>query len=136
MADATKRGCSKQYPANIYLFKVNNRNSRKTYEICSKLTIKTQQRGHWSRSGVFIVILNIIDTFFYCFHCWLWTTKFSKCSTCSFLINSSGTVDFSEICKLPSWNFSKNFDSKSFDSLFLRYSKCNYVLPKLSRKNN
>ena len=29
------------YPANIYLFKVNNRNTRKRCEICSKLTIKT-----------------------------------------------------------------------------------------------
>ena len=27
-------------PANIYLFKVNNRNTRKKCEICSKLTIK------------------------------------------------------------------------------------------------
>ena len=39
------------YPANIYLLKVNNRNSRKKCEICSKLTIKTPER----RSGVFIV---------------------------------------------------------------------------------
>ena len=29
------------YPANIYLFKVNNRNTRKRSEINSKLTIKT-----------------------------------------------------------------------------------------------
>ena len=29
------------YPAKIYFFKVNNRNTRKRYEICSKLTIKT-----------------------------------------------------------------------------------------------
>ena len=28
-------------PGNIYLFKVNNRNTRKRSEICSKLTIKT-----------------------------------------------------------------------------------------------
>ena len=28
-------------PINSYLFKVNNRNPRKRYEICSKLTIKT-----------------------------------------------------------------------------------------------
>ena len=28
-------------PANSYLFKVNNRNTRKRCEICSKLTIKT-----------------------------------------------------------------------------------------------
>ena len=31
-------------PANIYLFKVNNRNTRKRCEICSKLTIKTPER--------------------------------------------------------------------------------------------
>ena len=29
------------YPVGMYLFKVNNRNTRKRYEICSKLTIKT-----------------------------------------------------------------------------------------------
>ena len=34
------------FPANIYLFKVKNRNSRKSYEICSKLTIKTEERRH------------------------------------------------------------------------------------------
>ena len=32
---------TRTYPANINLFKVNNKNSRKRYEICSKLTIKT-----------------------------------------------------------------------------------------------
>ena len=36
-------------PAGIYLFKVNNRNSRKSCEICSKLTIKRR------RSVVFII---------------------------------------------------------------------------------
>ena len=34
------------FPANIYLFKVNNRNTRKRCEICSKLTIKTPERRH------------------------------------------------------------------------------------------
>ena len=38
-------------PANIRLFKVNGRNTRKRCEICSKLTIKTVERC----SGVFIV---------------------------------------------------------------------------------
>ena len=33
------------YPANIFLFKVNNRNTRKRCEICSKL-IKTPERRH------------------------------------------------------------------------------------------
>ena len=31
-------------PPNIYLFKVNNRNTSKRCEICSKLTIKTLER--------------------------------------------------------------------------------------------
>ena len=34
-----------KFPANIYLFKFNNRNTRKRCEICSKLTIKTPERG-------------------------------------------------------------------------------------------
>ena len=33
-------------PANIYLFKVNNRNPKKSCEISSKLTIKTPERRH------------------------------------------------------------------------------------------
>ena len=41
---------SKGFLANIYLFKVNNRNTRKMCETCSKLTIK--------------VTLNILHTFF------------------------------------------------------------------------
>ena len=31
-------------PANIYLFKFDNRNTRKRSEICSMLTIKTPER--------------------------------------------------------------------------------------------
>ena len=42
-------------PAGIYLFKVNNRNTRIRCEIGSKLTIKTPERRQWSRSGVYIV---------------------------------------------------------------------------------
>ena len=34
-------------PAGNYLLKVNNRNTRKRCEICSKLTIKTPERRHW-----------------------------------------------------------------------------------------
>ena len=32
-------------PVGIYLLKVNNRNTRTRCEICSKLTIKTPERG-------------------------------------------------------------------------------------------
>ena len=39
----------------MYLFKVNNRNTRKRCEICPKLTIKTPKRRYRRRSGMFIV---------------------------------------------------------------------------------
>ena len=42
-------------PASNYLLKVNNRNTRARFELCSMLTIKTLERCHWRHSGVFIV---------------------------------------------------------------------------------
>ena len=42
------------FPVSFYLFKVNNRNSRKRCEICSKLTTKIPKRRHRHRSSVFI----------------------------------------------------------------------------------
>ena len=36
---------ARKIPASIYLFKVNNRNTKKRNEICSKL-IKTPERRH------------------------------------------------------------------------------------------
>ena len=62
------------YPANIYLFKVNNRNTRKRYEISSKLIIKAPERRHW-------------------LYCQLWTffTPFSSVSIVEFeQINIAG----------------------------------------------
>ena len=37
------------FPANIYLFKGNDRNTRKRCEIYSKLTIKTPERRQWQK---------------------------------------------------------------------------------------
>ena len=55
------------YQAGIYLFKVKNRNTEAMCEICPKLTIKTPERCHWRRSGVFIVnfkqILHLVLVF-------------------------------------------------------------------------
>ena len=53
----------KPLPAGIYLFKVNNRNTRTRCEICSKLTINTPERRQWRRSGVFIVNFEHISHF-------------------------------------------------------------------------
>ena len=41
--------------AGSYLPRVNNRNTRTRFEICSKLTIKTTERRQWRHSRVFIV---------------------------------------------------------------------------------
>ena len=40
-------------PANIYLFKISNRNKRKRWDIYPNLAIKTPEKCHWCRSGVF-----------------------------------------------------------------------------------
>ena len=42
-------------PAGNFMFNVNNRNIKTSCEICSKLTLKIQERRHWRRSGIFIV---------------------------------------------------------------------------------
>ena len=47
--------------ANIYLFNVNNRNTRKRFKICLKLTIKTPEWRQWRRSGVFIAKFEYIS---------------------------------------------------------------------------
>ena len=43
------------YPAGNCMFKVNNKNTRTRYEICSELTIKTPERRQCRCSGVVIV---------------------------------------------------------------------------------
>ena len=45
----------KSPPVDIYLLKIDYRNTRARCEICSKLTIKTPERRQWRRSFVFIV---------------------------------------------------------------------------------
>ena len=57
-----KRGLKySQILANIYLFKVSDKNTRKRYEIFSKLTIKKPERRN---SCVFIVNLEHIANLF------------------------------------------------------------------------
>ena len=50
-------------PAEIYLLKVNYRNTKKKCEICSELTIETSEQGHWRGSDVFIVNFEHISYF-------------------------------------------------------------------------
>ena len=56
-----------KFPANIYLFKFNSRDTRKSCEICSKLTIKTPEGRQWSRSGNITVNFKHISHLFLLF---------------------------------------------------------------------
>ena len=46
--------------ANIYFFKVNNRNTRRRCEICSKLTIRTPEWRQWCLSGAIVNFEHIL----------------------------------------------------------------------------
>ena len=62
----------------IYLFKVNNRNTRIMCEICLKVTIKAPERRQWRHTGLvsLLLTLNRLHTLFWCCHCQLWTNKY------------------------------------------------------------
>ena len=89
MGILVRNGLNIIFPAIIYLFKVNNRNTRHPAircskvnnklwtkcEICSKLTIKMPERRKWRQSGVFIINFEHISHLFLmtslqCFYCW------------------------------------------------------------------
>ena len=59
------------YPADIYLFKVNNRYTKTVREICSKLIIKTPVR-HLLHS---FLTLNKFYILFWCLYCWFWASN-------------------------------------------------------------
>ena len=54
---------SHMLPVNIYLFKVNNRNTRKRCEICSKLTIKTSDVGSGAFNVNFLMLTLLFQVF-------------------------------------------------------------------------
>ena len=49
---------------NIYLFKINNRNTRRRCETCLKLTLEIRERRQLYRSGVLIVSFQHISHLF------------------------------------------------------------------------
>ena len=55
------------YPAFIYLIKVHNRNTKRRYQICSKLTVKTPEQSNRHRSSDFIVNFEHISRLFVVF---------------------------------------------------------------------
>ena len=79
-------------PAGNYMFKVNNRNTRARYEICSTLKIK---------------IPIVVE----CFYCWLWT-YFTSCSSFSIdnfeQVNAGWERFTSNASKFRKWKISQN----------------------------
>ena len=71
ISDVIRPYCTSEatLPADIFLFKVNYRNTKKG--IFSKSTRKRLR--HWRRSGVFLVNFEYISHFSQCFYCLLWT---------------------------------------------------------------
>ena len=66
--------------AYIYLFKVNNRNTRAMCDICSNLASKTPEQHHWLCSDIFIVYFENISHIVHVFP--LWNTDFSYQKHC------------------------------------------------------
>ena len=58
-----KSGHFNSNPANICLFKVNHRNTRKRCEVCSKFTIKTPENVIGVVLVLLLLTLNIFNTF-------------------------------------------------------------------------
>ena len=63
----SKTMCFISVKSNIYLIKYNNRNTRKSCEICLNLTTKTPEQRQQRRSGVFIGNFKRISHFFIVF---------------------------------------------------------------------
>ena len=63
-------------PACIYIFKVNNKNTERRCQ--SNSTLKTPEQRHWRCSDICIaklLTLNRSRALFWCFYCWLSTSK-------------------------------------------------------------
>lgn len=65
----------KDFPASIFLLKVNNRNTWTRCEICPKLSIKTPEWCNWRCSVVFIVNFGHISHLFLVFLLLICTSK-------------------------------------------------------------
>ena len=93
MLSASSSGVSRDFPigdqycqlqANIYLLEVNNKNTKKRCEMCSKLTIKTPN------SGVFIVNSEHISHLFLAFFT---IVEFEQINDSTYSVENSFSVE-------------------------------------------
>ena len=64
-----------------YLFKINKRNTKASYETCSLVTITASEQRQWRRSDVFLIYFNHI---------------LYLCYLCSFSISSASILGFEQ----------------------------------------
>ena len=110
------------HPVVIYLFNLSYWNTIAICEICSALTIKTPERRHWSlflnkvaglrtlRYAVLVSLMlavNIFCILFWCFHCWLWTSKSRLGHWCLYCWLWTGFA-FLRFLKVASWKMLTN----------------------------
>ena len=87
-------------PAGNYMFKVNNRNTRRRSEIFSKLTIKTPERRHRHQNDVIT-----------CFYCWLWA---GECRL--------GSIFFEQFLTIQSTTATEGFGKKDVFPNFTKFT--------------
>ena len=98
--------------ANIYLFKVNCRNTRKRYGMCSKSAIKTSKQGQWRLSAVFSGNFEHISHLFLVF-----------------LLLNLNKQKFSELCWNKTWCLSS---SKAWKNSFMRQKHTGKLISHIS----
>ena len=86
--------------ANIYLFKVNNWNTKKRCEICSKSMIKTAEWRQWHHSYIFIVNFEHIPHL-HCFYCYFEQLNVSW----ALFITQDKRKKYNKSITLPKFNF-------------------------------
>ena len=79
------RAFLEKIPTAIYCFKVNNGNMKTICKTCSNITMKKLEKRQKRCSGIFIVNFEHISHIFWCFHCWILT---SKCRLSGYLLNN------------------------------------------------
>ena len=93
------------------MLKVNNRNTRKRWKICSNLTLKTLKQHHWRRSDIFIVNFEHTSPLFLLLYYCLWT------GIC-FLGKCSLDMKYSKLCGIiPSFQRAPNL-LKIWESMY------------------
>ena len=121
-------------PANIYLFKINNGNTRKSCELYLKLTIETIEQPQWRHFDVFIVNFEHISLLFLVFlllisHKWMLVRSIACLWKTVNIEHWKTTMSCS--WKPPRKIFSLQETAEMFEFLYHASWKCRFLLKNL-----